>query len=73
MDIGGRAMQELLPRVESGTETENNAWSSCRAVAELSVCSRQIKKLKRNRHCECNAAKVVHGCTVNEPKDGISV
>ena len=25
MDIGGRAMQELLPRVESGTETENNA------------------------------------------------
>ena len=25
MDIGGRAMQELLPRVESGTETESNA------------------------------------------------
>ena len=25
MDIGGRAMQELLPRVESGAETENNA------------------------------------------------
>ena len=24
-DIGGRAMQELLPRVESGTETESNA------------------------------------------------
>ncbi len=28
----GAVTEELLPRVESGTETESNAWSGCRVT-----------------------------------------
>ena len=56
-------MQELLPRVESGTETENNAYVHGWTVVE------QCRSNCRGAIVE--ARVVVQGRTVYGPKDGV--